>query len=396
MIEDLDPRVSVVVLLLYTVTMSGEYKTHSTCNKWKCESVLFICYYLLLVTCCGIYGQEKEKDPKKPSTLGELYNTSSCIPKPYRCPHPRIQYYLYTRRTQEKPELINTLKRESLYNSQFNRAHPTKVVVHGFGGGRNLSPSTDMRDAYFYRGNYNVFIVDYGTLVKEPCIKQMEWGPRFCALCVAHLVKYLGRHPRGVRAEDVHVIGYSIGAHIAGLVANFLDPEQDGKLGRITGLDPTIVFYSGHNKSRDLDPDDAHFVDVLHTNSGILGQWGPNGHADFYINGGSSQPGCASDTIFKTLACDHTKVTPYFIESIISPKGFWAYPCQNLISFLLRICNPEEDDYVLMGEHVDKNARGVFYVTTNADPPFSQGHPNNIQKRSVNERIKRMNKLLLD
>jgi hypothetical protein len=66
----------------------------------------------------------------------------------------------------------------------------------------------------------------------------------------------------------------------------------------IAGLDPTIVFYMGKNRSRDLDPTDAHFVDVLHTGAGILGQWGPNGHADFYINGGSSQPGCSSDTIF--------------------------------------------------------------------------------------------------
>lgn len=64
------------------------------------------------------------------------------------------------------------------------------------------------------------------------------------------------------------------------------------------GLDPTIVFYMGNNRSRDLDTTDAHFVDVLHTGAGILGQWGPTGHADFYINGGSSQPGCASDTLF--------------------------------------------------------------------------------------------------
>lgn len=64
------------------------------------------------------------------------------------------------------------------------------------------------------------------------------------------------------------------------------------------GLDPTIVFYMGNNSSRDLDPSDAHFVDVIHTGAGILGQWGPNGHADFYVNGGTSQPGCAHDTIF--------------------------------------------------------------------------------------------------
>lgn len=75
------------------------------------------------------------------------------------------------RRTQKTPELLDTTKEESLYNSQFNRVNPTKIVIHGFGGGRNLSPSTDMREAFFYRGNYNIIIVDYGTLVREPCLK---------------------------------------------------------------------------------------------------------------------------------------------------------------------------------------------------------------------------------
>lgn len=109
------------------------------------------------------------------------------------------------------------------------------MVVHGFGGGKDLSPSTDMREAYFYGGNYNIIIVHYGTLVKEPCLKQMEWAPRFCAKCIAQLVRYLTQHPRGVRADDIHFIGYSVGAHILGLVANYIDPVLDGKLGRITG-----------------------------------------------------------------------------------------------------------------------------------------------------------------
>lgn len=89
---------------------------------------------------------------------------------------------------------------------------------------------------------------------------------------------------------------YSVGAHIAGLTSNFIN---SGKIGRITGLDPTIIFYMSNNRSRDLDPTDAHFVDIIHTAAGILGQWGPSGHADFYVNGGTSQPGCASDSIIR-------------------------------------------------------------------------------------------------
>ncbi|XP_044748637.1 phospholipase A1 member A [Coccinella septempunctata] len=342
--------------------------------------VVSVAFILFLVFSSDVAAQRTTQKPvttsKKPESVKDLFNTSSCIPKPYVCPHKQIQFYLYTRRTQTNPELLDTTKQESLYNSFFNRAHPTKIVVHGFGGGRNLSPSTDMREAYFHRGNYNIIIVDYGTLVREPCLKQMEWAPRFCAKCIAQLVRYLSQHPRGLKADDLHLIGYSVGAHILGLVANYVDPILDGKLGRITGLDPTIVFYMGSNRSRDLDHTDAHFVDIIHTGAGVLGQWGPNGHADFYVNGGSSQPGCASDTVFKTLACDHTKVTPYFIESIVTKKGFYAYPCPSLFSFMVGWCEPKENEYVLMGEHVTHKARGVYYLTTNPHPPFAQGHPN--------------------
>ncbi|XP_022814753.1 phospholipase A1 member A-like [Spodoptera litura] len=318
-------------------------------------------------------SQEERPQEKKPQSVRDLLNTTSCIQPPYRCPHPKMQFYLYTRTTQEKGELINTLDNDSLTYSKFNTKHPTKVVVHGFGGGRNLSPSTDMRKAYFTRGNYNIIIVDYGSLVKEPCLSQIEWAPRFASLCITQLIEYLQNHPvKSVPPEKLHTIGYSVGAHILGLVANYL---HEGKLGRITGLDPTIFFYMGSNRSRDLDYTDAHFVDILHTGAGILGQWGPNGHADFYVNGGSSQPGCAHDTIFQTLSCDHTKVTPYFIESINSRAGFWAGPCSSLFSYLIGWCEPKDTEYVLMGEHVTHNARGVYYVTTNAKPPYARGFP---------------------
>lgn len=49
----------------------------------------------------------------------------------------------------------------------------------------------------------------------------------------------------------------------------------------------------------DLDDTDAHFVDIIHTGAGILGQWGPTGHVDFYVNGGSSQPGCATTSLLR-------------------------------------------------------------------------------------------------
>lgn len=146
-----------------------------------------------------------------------------------------IYFLIFCRRSQNKPDLLDVRSVDSLYNSQFNRANPTKILIHGFGGGRFLPPCTDMRDAYFHIGNYNLIVVDYGSLVREPCLSQMEWGPRFCAKCIAQLIRYLSQHPRGVKADSLHLIGWSLGAHIGGLAANYINPNLDGKIGRITG-----------------------------------------------------------------------------------------------------------------------------------------------------------------
>ncbi|KAG8041755.1 hypothetical protein G9C98_007059 [Cotesia typhae] len=185
--------------------------------------LLFVTFFLFFQT-SNVSGQNK--------TLKDLFNSTSCAKPPFICPHPQIEFYLYTRTTQKNPVLLDVLNRRSLEYTTFDRSHPTKIIIHGFGGGRNLAPSTDLRNAYFKRGDYNIIIVDYGSLVREPCLSQMQWGPDFCSQCIAQLVRYLRDHPRGIPVASIHVLGYSVGAHIAGLVANHLPND---KLGRITG-----------------------------------------------------------------------------------------------------------------------------------------------------------------
>ncbi|KAG9437076.1 phospholipase A1 member A [Apis mellifera carnica] len=273
------------------------------------------------------------------TTFKDLFNSTSCAKPPYECPHPQIEFYLYTRETQKKPLRIDVRKFDSLYYSKFNKSHPTKIIIHGFGGGRNLIPSPDLRKAYFTRGNYNIIIVDYGTLGTRALFVSNTMGPGF-------------------------------------LFAMYCS----------VGLDPTIFFYMNGNRSMDLDETDAHFVDVIHTGAGILGQWGPTGHADFYVNGGSSQPGCATYSLLQTLSCDHTKVTPYYIESITTKVGFWAAPCGNLFSYLIGWCNPKFEEYILMGEDAPHTARGIYYLSTNAHKPYARGLPVKNQRTTNRKR----------
>lgn len=62
-------------------------------------------------------------------------------------------------------------------------------------------------------------------------------------------------------------------------------------------MDPAFPLYSRDKRER-LADGDAGFVDVIHTDSGILGYPTPMGDADFYPNGGVPfQPGCRAGDI---------------------------------------------------------------------------------------------------
>lgn len=58
------------------------------------------------------------------------------------------------------------------------------------------------------------------------------------------------------------------------------------------GLDPAGPYFSYTDPVVRLDPSDDRFVDVIHTDAGLLGTSQNVGDVDFYPNGGSKQPGC--------------------------------------------------------------------------------------------------------
>ena len=65
----------------------------------------------------------------------------------------------------------------------------------------------------------------------------------------------------------------------------------------LKGLDPAKPYFDIVGEERRLQPTDAEFVDVIHTNSGGLLDAAvslpePVGQVDFYPNGGTHQAGC--------------------------------------------------------------------------------------------------------
>lgn len=114
------------------------------------------------------------------------------------------------------------------------------------------------------------------------------------------------------------------------------------------GLDPAGPLFSNNNKDNRIDETDANFVQIIHTNDGRLGYRGRLGHADYYPNGGRSQPGCGVDL---TGSCAHSRSYAYYAESLKSDR-FLAKNCDSYNDFTNGICRNK------------KSSMGMFNVDT--------------------------------
>lgn len=73
--------------------------------------------------------------------------------------------------------------------------------------------------------------MDYEPLAPEPCYLQAVINLRVVANCTAQLLDYMIGNEL-IALSDIHVIGFSLGAQTAGMIANYM---KSGQLERITG-----------------------------------------------------------------------------------------------------------------------------------------------------------------
>ena len=196
------------------------------------------------------------------------------------------------------------LTQESLENSHFDSRHPTVILAHGWNS-HGQGFGSDIAEAYLEVGEYNVFAIEWGDLETWANYPQAAVRTRAVGEHSANLVKILS--DAGV-FDKIHVVGHSLGAHVAGFLAKRAKAMGLGTLARVTGLDPAEPFFDIAGPEDRIDKSDADFVDIIHTNSGML--WNgclsikkSIGHVDFYPAGGSHQPGCVEACIIPDLMC---------------------------------------------------------------------------------------------
>ncbi|KAK0168032.1 hypothetical protein PV327_001873 [Microctonus hyperodae] len=277
-----------------------------------------------------------------------------------------VKFHLYTRQNPLTPYILEFENEINLANSQFHIEYPTIIYIHGYTESASSKSSTAILNAYLQRSIYNVILVDWVNLAAAPHYDFAAENTKLVGSYIAKFVNWLESQKRIV-IEDLHVIGFSLGAHVAGFMGKNLTPK---KIGRITGLDPAAPLFQNENINNRLDKTDATLVDIIHTstNHGACGIRESIGHVDFYPNRGFKQPGCEFDSDGSNI-CSHRRAWEFYVESVLSPYGFSASQCQSLQMINEDNCNKSNDAF--MGFGVEKKTRGIFTLKTNSKPPFA-------------------------
>lgn len=255
------------------------------------------------------------------------------------------------------------------------------VIAHGFKTSGEFVQFMAIKDSLFkleeeFRPDV-VIIIDWRARSNANADKYMGYkaaarSTKPVGNEVAYFLNLL-RHNKELNPEKIHLIGFSLGAHLVGVVgrlsyARYKFPSQ---IARITALDPAgprFESFGGY-----VNKDDARFVDVIHTNGGNSFrkmQWGMRkavGHVDFYPNGGLFQPNCAKFD----LSCSHNRATHLFEASFRHNSSlceFYACKAEDYKSWMK---SPNCSESVRMGFYAFLDRpRGNYYLQTSGKEPF--------------------------
>nr|ACH53599.1 lipoprotein lipase [Epinephelus coioides] len=244
---------------------------------------------------------------------------------------------------------------ESIKDCEFKSDEQTFIVIHGWTvTGMFESWVPKLVSALFERvPSANVIVVDWLTRANQHYPTSAAYT-KLVGRDVAKFVTWIQKEAQ-LPWENVHLLGYSLGAHVAGIAGDL----TDHKISRITGLDPAGPTFEYADNQNTLSKDDAQFVDVLHTNTRgspdrSIGIQRPVGHIDIYPNGGTFQPGCDTQNTLLGIAlegikglqnmdqlvkCSHERSIHLFIDSLLNiQQQSLAYRCNSRETFSKGMC----------------------------------------------------------
>ncbi|XP_053557076.1 endothelial lipase [Bombina bombina] len=346
--------------------------------------ILWIC--LVIAVSPGDCSSLAEEGLLKDDTIANLLKDENSVPNVKK---PQVRFIVDFSANPEEGCNLSTEQDGCLDNCHYNSSAKTFFVIHGWTmSGLFESWLHSLVVALHEREkDANIIVVDWMSLAHQLYPDAVN-HTKVVGKHIAQLLDWL--QERGnISLENVHLIGYSLGAHVAGYAGNYVN----GTVGRITGLDPAGPMFEGVEPHKRLSPDDANFVDVLHTYTrgalGVsIGIQMPIGHIDIYPNGGDYQPGCALSDVLGALAygsigdvvkCEHERSVQLFVDSLINQdKESFAFQCTDSTRFKRGIClscRKNRCNSIGYNSKKTRSKRNVkMYLKTRAQMPYKVFH----------------------
>ncbi|XP_077072483.1 phospholipase A1 member A isoform X4 [Siphateles boraxobius] len=288
----------------------------------------------------AVSGESGDEDPSR--TKCADFNNTTWLE--YRQANKlQVQYLLITRKNADCASLFtqDCLNHTQKHTAYFNSSLPTKVIVHGYRAmGSKPSWVSGLAQALLREEDVNVLVVDwvYGASFAYNLVVE---NYKEVAVQISVLINQLTKY--GSTLESFHFIGVSLGAHVCGFVGTLFE----GRLGRITGLDPAGPMFKSADPFDRLDSSDALFVEAIHTDSDYFGISIPVGHVDFFLNGGMDQAGCARSRfasifiyfpVYGYVICDHMRALHVYMSALNGSCLLVGFPCSSYDEFLAGKC----------------------------------------------------------
>ncbi|XP_026495427.2 pancreatic lipase-related protein 2-like [Vanessa tameamea] len=267
------------------------------------------------------------------------------------------RYFIYTSTNPRVPIEINANNITAESVSALLPTSNTTIIVHGHRGSGSTSLNPTVKDAFLRSENINVIVVDWSTFASQTYSVAAGAVPSVGA-GLANVITALV-NSSVTALETLHLVGFDLGAHVVG----FAGRNLDGKVARITGLSPAAQNW-GSNSQR-INKNDALYVEIIHTDAvGILGHGIGDavGDVDFFVNGGTGQPGC-----FLNNYCSHNRAWEVFAATLTNNHLF-GNQCGNWLQVTLNTCRGYS---IAMGNNdFNKLGSGMFRANTRRTYPF--------------------------
>ncbi|XP_061706212.1 lipase member I-like isoform X2 [Cydia pomonella] len=234
------------------------------------------------------------------------------------------------------------------------------IVIHGRDSSAFSEFGQTLRSSFITSDHeLTVILVDWALVASMDYATAINAVPFVADDIIALIVQLEAANK--INRSLVHIVGFDIGAHIAGLVSR----DSRARVQRITGLSPAGQNWDSF--SRRLRATDANYVEVVHTDYSGTRAFGISetiGTVDIFANTGTRQPGCANNQ------CNHDRAWQLFGATLDMGGHLMGLRCDSLADMTRNRCVGAPA--VSLGTNdLFKLGTGIYRVNTGRAYPYN-------------------------